>query len=288
MASTEHKEKESRLEWSCFICTYQNPDALQKCSICDGDRRGAVSFDLLAYLIGLNLCILTVPGVGHCFYHTIVRSGLAPDVRHLRRMVAGYLEAFRAETEETLIGKSFSEFIRGIRESAHADNPEICAVSELLGIEIFIHLTNRANVTHIHPKTNWSNDSPSVHILYNGCHYDLLVPTEDAKERRRQNAEDAEIARRFQEAEDAKERRRQNAEDAEIARRFQEAEDAKERRRQNAEIARRRQEAEIARRRQEAEDSEIARRFQDAEDAEIAREHQIRLDGIFARTIAGL
>ena len=169
----------STATWHCPSCTYLNSDALRKCSVCDGDRRGAVAFDLLGHLTGLMLCILTVPGDGHCFYHTIVRSGLASDVRHLRGMVAGYLEAFRAETEATLIGKSFSEFIRGVRYSAQADNPEICAVSELLGIEIFIHRTNRTEVTHIYPKTNQSNDAQIVNILYNGCHHDLLVPIEE-------------------------------------------------------------------------------------------------------------
>ena len=193
----------STSKWSCSSCTFENANETENCFMCGGDRKGAVAFDLLGYLTGLMLCVHTVPGDGHCFYHTIVRSGLASDVRHLRGMVAGYLEAFQAETEATLTGKSFSEFISGVRCSAHADNPEIVSVCELLGIEIFIHRTNSKNVTHIHPKSNRSNDARIVHILYNGCHYDLLVPIEEEQNDtpREDTTNDAVIARFVREEE---------------------------------------------------------------------------------------
>ena len=284
-------------EWHCLHCTLLNGDASQSCSICGGDRMGAVAFDLLGYLAGLKMCISQVPGDGDCLYHTIVRSGLASSVRHLRRMVADYLEAHRVETEATLVDMSFSEFLRGIRGSEQADHQVIQAICDRLRIKILIHRTTEMEPTPILPKITRPNDAPDfVHILYNGSHYDLLVNIEEEQNdtSREDTMNDGAFARRLRQEEEldaafARRLRQEEALDAAFARGLRQEQEAEARQRQealDAAFARglRQEQEEEARQRQEALDAAFARRLRQEQEAE-ARQRQEALDAAFARRL---
>lgn len=165
--------------WSCTQCTLQNSDGVHTCSVCNSPRNGAIAFDYRQYLRDLGFQEKTVPGDGHCLYWCIVLSGLCTDVQHLRDMVAQYQLAYQIRTTFTVVGQSFDDYIKGIRKDTHADNPEIVAICEILGIDIIIHRTTSDEVTHIHPITEEHNTSSLVNVLYDGSHYNLLVPIDN-------------------------------------------------------------------------------------------------------------
>lgn len=159
------------------------------------------NFKLNEHLFDLKLREKKVPKDGHCLYWCVVLLGLCSDVQHLRDLVASYQVAYKNRTVLTVVEQSFDDYIKGIRNSAYADHPEIVAICETLGLDIIIHSTTSDEIIHICPITDEQNTSKLVNIIYGNNHYNLLVPIEDDsgdsddEQEEEDTSNDAEIAR---------------------------------------------------------------------------------------------
>tara|TARA_A100001015_G_C14947562_1_gene695302 strand:+ start:700 stop:1314 length:615 start_codon:yes stop_codon:yes gene_type:complete len=146
--------------------------------VCDGDLTSAGDyFDYEAHLKRLGLEIRKVPGDGSCFFWCMVLSGLCPDVQHLRNLVANDIDAFQT-TEMGIPEGDLEAYIQGVKGEKWADDPEICATANILGVNIIIHYTSKRKPTVVTPDVASDKE---IHILYTGTHYDRLVQVSAAK-----------------------------------------------------------------------------------------------------------
>lgn len=169
------------MTWTCKECTFDNATSLQKCEMCENDRKGTLeNIDIEKKLLEINLKIKIIKGDGNCLYECFVKSGKCPDQKHLRNLVASELDTFKENYKKFISNGTFEERVLGIRNNAYGDHLEIQIISNIFGLHIIIYHNNSNTETHIVPKTEIQtlNYNNKIHLLYSGDHYNLIVPIE--------------------------------------------------------------------------------------------------------------
>ena len=124
-----------------------------------------------------NLIQINIVGDGACQFRALSHQlyGYEEQYNDIRNAIVGYMSS-NTEYRDFLNNSSkWGEYINSMRKpDSWGDNQTVKAFSDMTGYTIYIFSYLASTVTKILPTT--INGEPPLFLLYNGVHYDSLVP----------------------------------------------------------------------------------------------------------------
>ncbi len=123
---------------------------------------------------------MEVDNKGNCFYDSIVASsGYATlSATALRRDVGAHMREYRRLYEGFVtFNGTYEEYLANMEQTLEwATEIEIVAFANLSGCRLNIANQPRADWRTIDPADEFASNDVTIHLFYDGNHYDLLLP----------------------------------------------------------------------------------------------------------------